>query len=73
MSRADQNDPAPAGSGCAHHWIVESPSGETSKAKCKRCGEVRAFKNWPEVSTSPFRAKPVDRSPGKKPETGATT
>jgi hypothetical protein len=30
---------------CAHHWIIESPSGESSAGKCKLCGESRSFSN----------------------------
>jgi len=33
------------GSSCAHHWLIETPSGETSPARCKRCGAERQFKN----------------------------
>jgi hypothetical protein len=32
-------------SACAHHWIIESPSGESSIGKCKLCGESRSFPN----------------------------
>ena len=30
---------------CQHHWLIESPSGATSKGRCKRCGEEREFRN----------------------------
>lgn len=31
---------------CAHHWVIESPGGPTSKAMCKRCGSVTEFSNY---------------------------
>jgi hypothetical protein len=30
---------------CKHHWLIESPHGATSAGRCKRCGEVREFRN----------------------------
>ena len=30
---------------CQHHWILESPVGETSAGICKRCGTARRFRN----------------------------
>ncbi len=30
---------------CRHHWIIESPNGETSAGICKRCGAKRHFRN----------------------------
>ena len=30
---------------CRHHWIIESPHGATSMGRCKRCKEVREFRN----------------------------
>jgi hypothetical protein len=32
--------------GCAHHWVIESPGGPTSRAMCKRCGSVTEFSNY---------------------------
>jgi hypothetical protein len=32
---------------CAHYWLCDPPGGETSKAECKLCGEVREFRNAP--------------------------
>ncbi len=29
----------------AHHWLIETPDGLTSKGVCKKCGEVRTFPN----------------------------
>ena len=36
---------------CVHHWIVEPAGGPTSGARCRRCGEERAFYNNPEAVT----------------------
>ena len=30
---------------CRHHWVIESPHGATSLGRCKRCREVREFRN----------------------------
>ncbi len=30
---------------CRHHWMIEAPSGPTSKGVCQKCGEVREFRN----------------------------
>jgi hypothetical protein len=30
---------------CRHHWLIEPPSGPTSKGVCKLCGEVKVFDN----------------------------
>ena len=30
---------------CRHHWVIESPHGATSLGRCKRCHEVREFRN----------------------------
>jgi hypothetical protein len=30
---------------CQHHWRIESPRGALSQGTCKRCGEVREFRN----------------------------
>ena len=30
---------------CVHHWEIARAAGETSLGKCKRCGEVRMFRN----------------------------
>ena len=29
----------------AHHWLVDSPNGPTSKATCKTCGAADEFMN----------------------------
>ena len=30
---------------CRHHWVIETPHGATSLGRCKRCSEVREFRN----------------------------
>lgn len=30
---------------CTHHWIIDSPNGESSRGVCLRCGEKRIFSN----------------------------
>ena len=32
---------------CCHYWIIEAPSGPTSKGICKICGEEKEFSNSP--------------------------
>lgn len=29
----------------AHHWVIESPNGPTSRGKCQFCDEEREFRN----------------------------
>ena len=42
---------------CKHHWVIASPRGAMSGGRCKRCGEVREFRNsttdyvWDDDST----------------------
>jgi hypothetical protein len=31
--------------GCAHHWVIASPNGETSVGRCKVCGLEKDFPN----------------------------
>ena len=30
---------------CAHHWVIDSPSGPISMGVCKQCGAEGEFKN----------------------------
>jgi len=30
---------------CAHHWVIDTPSGPVSHGTCKVCGEAREFQN----------------------------
>jgi len=47
---------------CVHHWLIESPNGKFSLAKCKKCGEYDAMSNsiangvWSQASP---KRKPV--------------
>ncbi|MBF6601214.1 MAG: hypothetical protein IVW36_11965 [Dehalococcoidia bacterium] len=36
---------SPVGAVCAHHWVIASPNGETSRGRCKRCGTEKEFPN----------------------------
>jgi hypothetical protein len=36
---------------CQHHWLIERPSGPTSKGVCRICGEERQFQNYIESSS----------------------
>ena len=40
---------------CKHHWLIESPAGETSMGRCKICGEERKFQNYNNSSVYPRR------------------
>lgn len=41
VARAPEEQPQT----CVHEWVIEPPNGPTSQGKCRRCGEVRAFRN----------------------------
>lgn len=28
---------------CVHHWVLESPKGELTPGRCKKCGKEREF------------------------------
>jgi len=30
---------------CIHHWIIDTPDGQTSYGKCRICGAVTEFSN----------------------------
>ena len=30
----------------AHHWILDTPNGPTSRGECKHCGATREFPNY---------------------------
>ena len=34
-----------AGSLCTHHWVIDTPNGATSEARCRLCDSVRSFRN----------------------------
>jgi hypothetical protein len=44
---------------CAHHWRIETPSGEMSKGICKHCGATRTFANYSERKTMTRAVKPA--------------
>lgn len=44
MADAAIKDPT-ATRACAHHWLIESPNGETSRGTCKLCGATKEFPN----------------------------
>lgn len=52
---------------CAHHWLIETPSGPTSTGRCKVCGVSRVFvngeteKQWVYPQAWPGREKEVTR------------
>ena len=31
---------------CNHHWVIESPRGQTSSGICKFCRTSKEFDNW---------------------------
>lgn len=37
---------------CQHHWIIAAPRGATSEGICQKCGEVKAFNNYPWYDTA---------------------
>ncbi len=37
--------------GCAHHWQIETPAGESSQGRCKICGATRSFLNYSQRRT----------------------
>jgi hypothetical protein len=45
VAAANQTGEATAGSGCRHHWLIESPHGATSLGVCKLCGAEKEFRN----------------------------
>ena len=44
---------------CAHHWRIETPSGEVSMGVCKHCGATRSFANYSERKTMTRAVKPA--------------
>ena len=48
-------------SACAHHWVLESPSGSVSRGRCRVCGTTKEFRNstpdhvWEEERRSAVR------------------
>lgn len=48
--------------GCAHHWQIETPSGETSTGVCKLCGAIRSFANYTAARTMTRSPRAASRS-----------
>jgi len=46
-------------SDCAHHWRIETPSGEMSKGVCKHGGATRSFAIYSERKTMTRAVKPA--------------
>ena len=53
------------GSPCVHHWIIDSPAGETSLGVCKHCGTSREFRN--ESERTFYLAKKTQVAPQSPP------
>ncbi len=43
--RSQRHSSPPQIDGCVHHWIIDTPKGPTSKARCKICRAQREFSN----------------------------
>ncbi len=43
---------------CAHHWMIETPNGESSSARCKSCGATRSFLNYSQRKVLTRSVKP---------------
>jgi hypothetical protein len=43
---------------CAHHWMIDTPNGESSPAKCKVCGKTRDFLNYSQRKVLTRSVKP---------------
>ena len=51
--------------GCAHHWMIDTPNGESSEGHCKRCGKSRAFLNYSQRKVMTRSVKPGAPAPAK--------
>ena len=47
---------------CGHHWVIESPNGPTSTGTCRRCGEIREFKNSIQITSWESEGSHLHRS-----------
>jgi hypothetical protein len=43
---------------CSHHWMIDTPNGESSSASCKHCGKSRAFLNYSQRKVLTRSVKP---------------
>jgi len=53
---------------CRHYWIIESPSGPTSKGVCKLCGAEKEFHNSFPESLLWERERPLSFAPTGLPD-----
>ncbi len=44
---------------CAHHWMIDTPNGETSEGNCKSCGKKREFLNYSQRKVMTRSVKPA--------------
>lgn len=44
---------------CAHHWMIDTPNGETSEGHCKSCGKKREFLNYSQRKVMTRSVKPA--------------
>ncbi len=51
--------------GCAHHWQIETPAGESSQGRCKICGATRSFLNYSQRRTITRATKGATASQGR--------
>lgn len=58
---------------CRHHWVIDTPSGSVSGARCKRCGADREFRNSSEdlMWDSDSFSLNGSRYRGRRTDTGA--
>ena len=56
---------------CAHHWLIESPDGETSRGTCRLCGASREFLNYNQRPTLRAAARPLGDASGRGPSSWA--
>ncbi len=45
---------------CAHHWMIETPNGESSTGHCKACGATKAFLNYSQRKILTRSVKPAN-------------
>ena len=56
---------------CHHYWLIETPTGRTSKGVCKSCGATKKFKNYFRDSVAKDNTLVLDlpdTEPGKLPD-----
>lgn len=46
---------------CVHHWLIKEAKGPMSEGRCRKCHEVKNFKNYVDTGT-PFKRPEVRRS-----------